>query len=593
MNATRTLVIMFVLLYAEAFGQGYKLVWSDEFDSTALDQTKWSYETGNNGGWGNNELENYTNSTANCGIQNGYLTISALKQSLNGYAYTSARIKTQSKFFFEFGKVEARIKLPYGKGMWPAFWMLGENISSVGWPSCGENDIMEMIGGSGTGSSGNPLSDSTAYGTLHWSQSGSEASSGGKYSLSSGKFADDFHLFGVIWTSKIVQFYVDNTVYYQVDITPTALNAFRNNFFIILNLAVGGTWPGSPDNSTVFPQAMQVDYVRVYQDTTNDPTTSVISPSDNSTFSANSDITILANASVQSGTISRVAFFQDAKKIGETYVSPYEMTWRNVSPGNYKLTSVAYSTTGFSTVSDTVNVTVSGSAVTSPYGGTPASVPGAIEVEDYDLGGQGNAYFDTDPQNDGGQYRPDDAVDIETCSDTGGGYDVGWTEPGEWMLYTVNVIDSGSYQIGVRVSSTSTSGSLHFEVDGTDVTGTIDVPNTGAWQTWTTVQSQTFSLVAGSHQVKLVVNSSGFNVNKFYIYPPGATSSLNLLYPDGGEQLGADSIVEVSWRARLVDQVIIGFSTNGGGFYSLVQSGSGRAVRSLQVESPAGFFEQL
>lgn len=291
MKTTSILFVMFSLMSAEVFGQGYKLVWSDEFDSTALDQTKWSYETGG-GGWGNNELEYYTNSTGNCNVQNGYLTITAQKQSLSGYNYTSARIKTQDKFFFEFGKVEARIKLPYGKGMWPAFWMLGENISSVGWPSCGENDILEMIGGSGTGSTGNAVSDSTVYGTLHWSQNGSEASSGGKYSLSSGKFADDFHLFGVIWTSKLVQFYVDNTVYYQVDITPTALNAFRNNFFIILNLAVGGTWPGNPDNSTVFPQTMQVDYVRLYQDTTNDPTASIISPSDNSTFGANSDITI-------------------------------------------------------------------------------------------------------------------------------------------------------------------------------------------------------------------------------------------------------------------------------------------------------------
>ncbi len=256
-----------ILLVPRLSAQSDKLVWSDEFNGTALDTTKWTYEIGNNNGWGNNELEYYTNRVQNCSVQNGLLTITARHESFDGYNYTSARIITEGKFSFEYGKVEARIKLPYGKGIWPAFWMLGDNITQVGWPACGENDIMEMIGGSGTGSPNSRLSDSTVYGTLHWKQNGSNSQSGGKFSLSSGRFADAFHIFGVTWTPQKIQFFVDSTVYYQVDITPAALTAFHSPFFIILNLAVGGNWPGNPDSSTFFPQTMEVDYVRVYQDT--------------------------------------------------------------------------------------------------------------------------------------------------------------------------------------------------------------------------------------------------------------------------------------------------------------------------------------
>ena len=274
----RNIAVLFSFFLAEALGQNYKLVWSDEFNGTTLDQTKWSFETGNNGGWGNSESEYYTDGTQNCSVQNGLLYITAQKQSYGGYDYTSVRIKTQNKFSFEFGKVEARMKLPYGKGIWPAFWLLGDNISSVGWPSCGENDIMEMIGGSGgTGATGSALSDSTVYGTLHWYQNGN-ASAGGKYSLGSGKFSDDFHLFGVIWTSNNIQFYVDSTIYFQVNTSPSAMSAFRSRFFIILNIAVGGVWPGYPDSTTVFPQTMQIDYVRIYQDTSDSATGLVIPP---------------------------------------------------------------------------------------------------------------------------------------------------------------------------------------------------------------------------------------------------------------------------------------------------------------------------
>ncbi|MCF8367251.1 MAG: family 16 glycosylhydrolase [Bacteroidales bacterium] len=235
------------------------LVWSEEFDYTGLPgSSNWNMETGG-GGWGNNELQYYTNSQNNAMVENGVLTITAREEEYGGRDYTSARITTQNKFDFKYGKIEARIKLPYGQGLWPAFWMLGANISSVGWPACGEIDIMEMIGGSG----GN---DKTCHTTLHWDNNGDHASYGESYTLSSGIFADDYHIFAVEWDSQEIRGYVDENKFYTANLTPAELSEFRNNFFIILNVAVGGNWPGSPDATTVFPQTMKVDYVRVYQE---------------------------------------------------------------------------------------------------------------------------------------------------------------------------------------------------------------------------------------------------------------------------------------------------------------------------------------
>lgn len=566
------LFIFLILTCSAIYSQGYKLVWSDEFNGTSLDQSKWSNETGNNNGYGNSELEYYTARPQNCSVANGVLTITALKQSYNGFNYTSARINTQNKFSFKYGKIEARIKLPYGKGVWPAFWMMGDSFVSDGWPACGETDIMEMVGGSGKTPSGTALSDSTVYGTAHWSNNGAHAQYGKSYTLKSGKFSDDFHTFSVTWDRKQIVWYVDGIQYCSIDITLSGLSAFQNKFFIFLNLAVGGNWPGYPDNSTVFPQTLQVDYVRVYQDTTSFPYVNIVGPQNNSSFSANSNITLDANATIQEGNITKVEFYQEAMKIGEAYVSPYQMTWNNVLPGNYRITCTAYSNTGLNSISDTIIVKVGSNIVTSPYGGTAAQVPGTIEAENFDLGGQGNAYYDSDAQNSGGLYRAFEGVDIETCSDIGGGYDVGWTQSNEWLVYTISVNDSEIYQINARVSSDSGGGALHFEIDNTDVTGTINVPSTGGWQTWTDILSKSFSLAAGIHKLKLFINSAGFNINKIDIYPPDAKPSLNFIYPEGGELFSPDSIIEIKWNSWKVSKVNIGFSSKGGKNWSSIQN---------------------
>lgn len=236
------------------------LVWSDEFNYTGLpDPEKWNMETGGNG-WGNNELQYYTDSENNAMVDNGILTITAREESFGGRDYTSARINTLDKFDFQYGRIEARMKLPYGQGIWPAFWMMGTNINTVSWPACGEIDIMELVGGSVPGGG-----DNTVHSTIHWDDNGN-AEYGESYTLDFGKFADGFHVFSLEWDSEVIRSYVDGTEYYVVDITPEGLSEFHNNFFILLNVAVGGNWPGSPNAETSFPQTMEVDYVRVFQE---------------------------------------------------------------------------------------------------------------------------------------------------------------------------------------------------------------------------------------------------------------------------------------------------------------------------------------
>jgi beta-glucanase (GH16 family) len=247
----------------------WRLTWSDEFNGpkgSPVDSSKWSFDIGG-GGWGNNELETYTDRAGNSFVNGGRLVIKALKETFTGpdnitRHYTSARLLTKNKFSQAYGRFEARIKIPYGQGIWPAFWMLGDNIDTARWPNCGEIDIMENIG----------KEPSIVHGSLHGPGYSGASGVSAAYTLPSGqKFSDDFHTFAVEWEPNVIRFYVDGLMYKTRtpgDLPPGTSWVFDHPFFIILNVAVGGAWPGNPDATTVFPQQMLVDYVRVYQQTT-------------------------------------------------------------------------------------------------------------------------------------------------------------------------------------------------------------------------------------------------------------------------------------------------------------------------------------
>ena len=372
----------------------YDLVWSDEFDGSALNTSDWTFEIGTgNDGWGNNELQYYTN--RNLYLKDGVMVIRADEESFRGRSYTSSRIKTQGNQNFQYGRIDIRARMPEGQGIWPALWMLGKNINEVSWPYCGEVDIMEMVGG-GSGK------DNRVVGTAHWNAGGLNASyspaSFGNPKLMPENLSNNFHVYSIVWDSNRIKWYIDDVQYHIMSIDNSAsLEAFQKEFFLIFNLAVGGQWPGNPDTSTVFPQRLLVDYVRVFQDEN-------------------------GNSSGQSGT-------------------------------------------------------------THP-------VPGLIEAEDYtDMSG----------------------IQIETTTDTGGGSNVGYIDTGDWLEFSLDVADEGSYLIEYRVASKVGSNGFQALIDGTLI-DTQGVQNTGGWQSWTT-NSVIVNLNSGEHTLRLNAIGNEWNLN--------------------------------------------------------------------------------
>lgn len=249
---------------------GWELTWSDEFNGpngSPPDPSKWVLETGGNG-WGNNELEYYTDRPQNVYQQDGNLVIKVLAEKYKGAGgvtrnYTSARLKTEGKFSQAYGRFEARIKIPRGQGIWPAFWMLGDDIGAVGWPKCGEIDIMENVG----------KEPALVHGTIHGPGYSGDKGLGAHFGYGTGpaasdRFADDFHVYAIEWEPQAIRFYVDENLYETrtpADLPPGTKWVYDHPFFLLLNVAVGGSWPGDPDATSTYPQTMLVDYVRVYR----------------------------------------------------------------------------------------------------------------------------------------------------------------------------------------------------------------------------------------------------------------------------------------------------------------------------------------
>ncbi|MBI3883142.1 MAG: family 16 glycosylhydrolase [Sphingobacteriales bacterium] len=387
-----------------SYAQNWQLVWQDDFNTISND---WTFETGGTG-WGNNELQYYRQENAS--IVNGNLVITAKKEDFGGKNYTSARMKTQGKKFWKYGKIEIRAATPAVQGIWPAFWLLGENITNTSWPACGEIDILEHIN-----------TDSKNYGTMHWANAeGNYVSYGGNIDVAG---LTNFHTFSVEWTSTAIKWFIDGVKYHEASIANNinSTDEFHENFFLILNVAVGGNWPGNNIDNNSLPSTLVVDYIKVYQDL------------------------------------------------------PIQTQ--------------------------------------SPYGGTAATIPGKIEAENYDNGGEGIAYHDKDEINNGLVYRTTESVDVQPCTDAGNGYNVGWAVASEWLEYTINVTTSASYILEARVATESAGKTFHLELDSTNISGTITVPNTGGWQSWQTVSVITPTLTAGQKILKIIFDSNDFNLN--------------------------------------------------------------------------------
>ena len=244
-------------------GAEYSLVWADEFNETRLNEAFWNRQVVAAGKF-NEEWQRYTSSNENAYIDNGFLVLKANHESTrHGHdQYTSARVNTANKVDWKYGKIVARMQLPYGKGIWPAFWMLGGNIDEHGgntpWPQSGEIDIFELYGSN---------NDAVVEGNIHYANSDGKHQflEPFKYELESGKFADNFHIFELQWDASSLTWLVDGKAFKKIDITDKEMKEFHQQFFILFNIAVGGTWAGRPDHTTPFPQYMYIDWVRVYQ----------------------------------------------------------------------------------------------------------------------------------------------------------------------------------------------------------------------------------------------------------------------------------------------------------------------------------------
>ncbi len=398
------------------------LLWSDEFDSTALDLNKWTYQSGDGCPslcqWGNSELEYYTTSTNNTYISAGVLNMKAIKQTVNSSSFTSSKIITKGLYSRTYGRFEARMRLPTGAGLWPAFWMLNVNNT---WPTTGEIDIMEYRGDQTT----------ITQGTLHYGSTSPNNQHDGNSYTNSKSLDQDFHIYAVEWTANDIKWYFDSVLYKTETKNPNSLNPASNNvawpwnsnFYIILNLAVGGWFTGvtTAGNVVLTKPNFEIDYVRVYD--------------------------------MDNSSIAEIA-----------------------------------------------------------YNGSSDAIPGKIEMENYDIK-CGGAYYDSDGLNKGGQYRLD-GVDIETCTDVGGGYDVGYSDIGEWMDYTVTVAQTKNYDLDLRLASGGTGTSaLHVEVDGLNVTGSVSVSTSGGWQTWQTYTVKNIPLTQGKHVVRMVFDGTNINSN--------------------------------------------------------------------------------
>ncbi len=469
----------------------YVPTWCQEFNGavgSAIDTTQWNFDLGNNGGWGNGEVEVYcgppgyagnpsqcptTFSTATAPVYidgNGHLVIQPINE--NG-SWLSGRLNTEGKENFTYGILVASIEGPNtnAQGLWPAWWALGSNITTVTWPTCGESDMFEdwspqVLGGAGTAGLNS---------TVHTQDTGGTGVSQ-RFTFPSGEATNTgFHTYGIVWVNNNMQFFVDNPSSPFFTVTPSSLPSgdtwpFNQSMFALLNVAVGGTLGGSTSGLTSPASPMTVDYVR----------------------------------------------------------------WYTPSTGG-------------------------GGVTDAPFGGSPATIAGTVMAENYDTGGQGVGYNVTSVNGSDNAYRSD-GVDLELSSAPATGNDIGWTAAGQWFRYTVNVSTAGTYTVNFLVSAgggSAVTDAFHLSNSaGTNLSGAVAVPNTGGWQTWTTVtatvtlpagvQTLTLNQDAGGWNINSMVFASGYNV--YGIYTDGTSFTTGGLDTDGYAYSSSQLGTTLSWN---------------------------------------------
>jgi beta-glucanase (GH16 family) len=578
MRIYRNLIFIIPLFLAPvlSMGQCNELVWADEFDQDGLpDSTRWSYNVGG-GGWGNSELQYYTDKRPeNARVENGKLIIEAIKESFQGSGYTSARLVSKLKGDWLNGTVEARAKLPGGKGAWAAIWMLPTDQSYGSWPASGEIDIMEYVG----------YDTGKIYGTIHTKAYNHMLGTqkGGSTLLTDE--TDTFHVYKMTWTQEKIEFYVDDTKYYtfnnpHIDYTTWP---FDKRFHLIMNLAVGGSWGGSQGvDPAAFPARMEIDYVRVYQEpqnlTISGPGTAFpmqegvhfflyndqeasyswslkgdgefTSPTDSSEvyvrWGCTAD-TILCHVNSACGEYDLVypvgiagyaidgPYFVDPMQENVLLKAPAlegsTYTWSvpadaiiTAGQGNDSLYITWGENPGIVSLAiengcgpDTVSRKLRFyGQYAYPDPDVPHPIPGIINATDYDFGGEGVAYHDTETANQGAGPREEEGVDTEYGDN--GIANVGWIATGEWLEYTIHVPQDEYFDAGLRIASNnSTRGPLRILINGEERIADIDLPFTASWSSFTTVVVHDIPFYATDTVMRILAVAGGFNLGNITI----------------------------------------------------------------------------
>lgn len=495
-----------------AHAQSLELIWADEFDGTQVDRDTWDFWEGTAF---NNELQYYTDRPENVFVNDGLLNIVGRSELFGGRSYTSARMRTKGTQFFTYGRFEVRAKLPEGQGLWPAIWMLhNENIYG-GWPYSGEIDIMEYRG------------DETdaVHGNVHYafqSPSGNPVADRrdrpGSFRLSSGTFADDFHVFAVEWDEGGIRWFVDGERYHEI--TRASLSdadpyPFDIDFFLILNLAIGGDYLQDPVPGVSFVETMQVDYVRVYQRPGSRPTAELSVA--NARVASGSPVSLAVDAQ-DDVAVDSVVFRAGSERLFADVEAPFAYDWF-VTDGCYDLTATAYDDEGRTSVRQSALSVVVGSGCRARSFDGRIALPGIVELVRYDTGGQDVSYYDTTPFVNlgvatGSDWRPNEGVDTAPIVGEAGAYVVSDVEEGEWLAYRVDVTEAGSYDIALRAASASTRPSIELSLDGVGIARFLTFPGPAEGQTFAVRTIEGIELPVGQQTLRIDFGKSGVEAHQ-------------------------------------------------------------------------------
>lgn len=504
--------------------QDWQLVWRDEFESGAQpDEQLWSYQVGA-GGWGNNELQYYTNArTENARIEDGVLVIEARNESYGGAQYTSARLRSLGKGDWKYGRFEIRAKLPEGLGTWAAIWMMPSESAygDGGWPDNGEIDIMEAVG----------HEPDKSHSAIHVNALNHQRGNNPFSTVTNATARSDFHVYALEWTPSRITTFVDDrpNLVYERGGSDWTYWPFDKPFHLLLNLAVGGDWGGLQGvDPSDYPARFEIDYVRVYEDVSGPPWINLEASGSREqvgnrlNYNPGDRIDLYAEASDRDADITEVTISQGDGVLASSVQSPVTLTIDDALPGCYEVVATTQDSDGWEATSDTLHVQVGDTCVQAPYLMSAPTLPGSFEAEHYDIGGSGVSYLDVSQVNTGGAMRGSEGVDIGYASDIGGGYQVEDVTFREWTEYTVDVTVEGIYTMVARLAATK-DGELTLSVNGEEWPEKLAYQSTNSTSFFRNATLDGIWLEKGQQTLRITHSTHGAYLNRYSFSLASAT----------------------------------------------------------------------